>query len=151
MARHQQLVKERNIHPVYQEAPAPPLIWPDWLVRLGGGKVAALPGVDQSKNECLKYRFVSSAPMTSIFAFYKDLLDAHDYAVHSSKLETGQTISGIVQNADGYVEGTNYPNGFPGPRTVIHIGFSRFHLNDPIDVNMRFTTYAFKAPAPFGR
>jgi hypothetical protein len=87
--------------------------------------------------------------MTAIHAFYEDLLNAHEYPVHGSKLETGQTISGSVQNADGYVEGHNYPNGHPGPYTEIHVGFSRFHLNDPITVDLKFTTYEFKAPPPF--
>jgi hypothetical protein len=58
----------------------------------------------------------------------------------------GSTMKGVEQNADGYVEGDNYPNGSPGPRTEISIRFSRFHLNDPIAVDLKFTTYAYKAP-----
>jgi hypothetical protein len=151
MARHNQLVKDLNIHPVYHDAPAPPLVWPSWLVHVKGGKLAPQAGVDPAGNKTLRSRYTTSAPMTEIYAFYLDALKANEYPVHSSKLSTGQTISGIVQNADGHVEGHNYPNGHPGPYTEIRVSFSRFHLNDPITVSLVFTTYAFKAPPPFGR
>jgi hypothetical protein len=150
-ARHQQLVKDLNIHPVYQDAPAPPLVWPTWLVHLKGGKLATQAGVDPAGHDFLKSRYMSSAPMTAIYAFYEDLLKANGYPVYNSKLGTGQTISGVMQNADGHVEGSNYPNGHPGPYTEIRVDFHRFYLNEPITVDLKFTTYAFKAPPPFGR
>ena len=146
MERHKKLVEEMGIHKVREDAPAPPLVWPSWLVHLRGEKLSIMRGVDQSHNNYLAARFVTGVPMTAIFAFYKDLLDANDHRVHSSQLGTGQTLSGVVQNADGYVEGTNYPNGSPGPRTVVHVKFRRVHLNDPIDVELRFTTYSYEAP-----
>ena len=103
-------------------------------------------GIDDSRNTYLKVRYISSLPMTTIYNFYEDLLNSNEYRVHTSRLSTGQTISGVVQNAWGYVEGTNYPDGAPGPRTVIHVSFSRSKLNDPITVEMRFTVYEFVAP-----
>lgn len=148
-ARHQQLVKDLNIHKVYQDAPAPPLVWPEWLVHHKGSKLAARPGVDPAGHDYLKSTFVTSTPMTAVYAFYEDLLNAHEYRVHNSQLATGQTISGVVQNANGYVEGTDYPNGHPGPSTVIRVSFHRSKLNDPITVEVKFTTYAFQAPPPF--
>ena len=144
-ARHQQLVKDLNIHPVYQDAPAPPLVWPEWLVHHKGSKLAARPGVDPAGHDYLKSTFVTSTPMTAVYAFYEDLLKAHGTACTAVKLATGQTISGVVQNANGYVEGTNYPNGHPGPYTVIRVSFHRFQLNDPITVEVKFTTYAFQS------
>jgi hypothetical protein len=149
--RHKQIVKDLNIHPTYQDAPAPPLVWPAWLVHVRGSKLTTRAGVDPAGHEYLKSRYVSSAPMTEIYAFYEDSLKANSYPVHSSELSTGQTISGIVQNAYGHVEGINYPNGHPGPYTEIKVSFSRFRLNEPITVDLTFTTYAFKAPPPFGR
>jgi len=146
MERHKQLVEEMGIHKVYTDAPAPPLVWPSWLVHLKGAPLKIQQGVDQSKYEYLSSRFVTSAPMTAIFSFYEELLNANGYRVHSSKLGTGQTTSGISQNADGYVEGSNYPNGTPGPWTVIRVTFSRFYLNEPIKVRIGFTTHAFTAP-----
>ncbi len=151
MARHQQLVKDLNIHPVYHDAPAPPLVWPAWLVHLKGGRLVTQAGVDQAGHNLLKSRYKSSEPMTAIYAFYEDLLNANGYPVHNSKLGTGQTISGVMQNADGHVEGFNYPNGHPGPYTEIRVDFHRFYLNEPITVDLKFTTYAFKAPPPFGQ
>jgi hypothetical protein len=84
--------------------------------------------------------------MTAIFTFYEDLLNANGYKVYNSSLGTGSTMSGVQQNANGYVEGDNYPDGQPGPRTVIHVSFSRFYLNEPITVRVRFTPYDYKAP-----
>jgi hypothetical protein len=150
-ARHQQLVKDLNIHPVYHDAPAPPLVWPAWLVHLKGGRLVTQAGVDPAGHDLLKSRYKSNEPMTAIYAFYEDLLNANGYPVHNSKLGTGQTTSGIVQNADGHVEGFNYPNGHPGPYTEIRVDFHRFYLNEPITVDLKFTTYAFKAPPPFGQ
>ena len=33
-ARHEEMVKKLGIHPEYRDAPAPPLIWPEWLVHI---------------------------------------------------------------------------------------------------------------------
>ena len=146
MERHQQMVATLGIHPVYQDAPAPPLVWPGWLVHLDGSRLGPSRGVDQSRQQYLEAKYRTTAPMTAIFTFYEDLLKANGYPVHNSKLGTGSTMRGVQQNADGYVEGTNYPNGHPGPRTVIRVDFSRFYLNEPISVRVRFTTYSFEAP-----
>lgn len=143
---HARRVAELGIHPTYHDAPAPPLVWPSWLVHIRGAEVRLQQGVDQSGKAYLKARYVSSLPMTTIYNFYEELLNSNEYRVHTSRLSTGQTISGVVQNAWGYVEGTNYPDGAPGPRTVIHVSFSRSKLNDPITVEMRFTVYEFVAP-----
>jgi hypothetical protein len=81
--------------------------------------------------------------MSQIFAFYKGLLTAKEYQVNRGFVSTGQTQSGIKQNALGGVEGSLYPDGFPGPRSEIRIDFSRAKLNDPITVKIRFTTFAY--------
>ncbi len=144
-ARHAQLVKEMGIHPEYRDAPAPPLAWPSWLVRFGGGDLRLQKGVDQSRKEYLEAVYTTTQPMSAIYRFYLDLLNGNEYPVHNSELATGHTISGVQQNALGDVEGTNYPNGAPGPRTVIRVSFSRSYLNAPITVRIRFTAYEFVA------
>ena len=144
--RHDKLVAEMGNHRTYEDAPAPPLIWPAWLVHLSGSKLSPKSGVDQSHRDYLESRYKSTAPMTSIYTFYEDLMNANGYRVHTSKLGTGQTLSGVTQNADGYLEGTNYPNGHPGPRTVVRVDFSRFYLNEPIDVRLRITTFSYESP-----
>jgi hypothetical protein len=143
---HARRVAELGIHPTYHDAPAPPLVWPSWLVHIKGAAVRPQQGVDESRKAYLKVRYVSSLPMTTLYNFYEDLLNSNEYRVHTSRLSTGQTISGVVQNAWGYVEGTNYPDGAPGPRSAIHVSFSRSKLNEPITVEMRFTVYEFVAP-----
>ena len=148
-ANHARRVAELGIHPTYHDAPAPPLDWPSWLVHIKGAAVSITKGVDQSRKSYLKARYVTSAPMSELHSFYEDLLNANEYRVHTSKLSTGQTISGVVQNAWGFVEGTNYPDGAPGPRTVIHVSYTRSKLNEPITVEMRLTAYEFVAPKGF--
>ena len=91
----------------------------------------------------LRAEYVSGSPMSEIFSFYKELLTTNGYQVNRGSVTTGQTQSGIRQNALGGVEGSLYPDGFPGLRTEIRVGFSRVNLNDPIPVNIRFTTFAY--------
>ncbi len=146
MELHNQHVAELGIHRVYEDAPPPPLVWPAWLVHASGSRLHAQQATDQSHNACLKATYTTTIPMTELFTFYKDLLTANNYPVYRGGIGTGHTISGVSQNAYGDVEGDNYPNGSPGPRTEIKIHFSRDVLNGPIRVDLRFTTYAFKAP-----
>jgi hypothetical protein len=149
MERHYRLAAEMGIGKEIPAAPALPLVWPDWLVHIRGARLSIQQGADPAGNLMLKARYATSEPMTVIFEFYRDLLKAHDYPINSGLITTGQTQSGIRQNADGHVEGTNYPNGFPGPRTEIYVGFNRMHLNDPITVDMRFTTFAYNGRKAF--
>jgi hypothetical protein len=144
MARHQQKVAEMGIHREHQDAPAPPLVWPSWLVSVRGPALRPESGVDQSKDAMLKARYTTNAPMTEIYDFYRDLLNSHEYPTRS-RLSTGQTITGVQQNALGYVEGSNYPDGAPGAYSVIRVDFDRSVLNGPITVTMRFTTHEYIA------
>jgi hypothetical protein len=132
---------DEQVWPHAPENDAPPLIWPAWLVNVKGGRLNPEEGVDQSRKKYLQTKFVSGVPMTTIYNFYEDLLNANGYRVYSSKLGTGQTIDGIVQNSDGYVEGNHKPYDITGPSTVIRVSFSRFHLNDPIDVRIKVTAH----------
>jgi hypothetical protein len=54
-------------------------------------------------------------------------------------------MSGIQQNAMGYVEGSNYPDGAPGAHTNIKVSFSRDVLNGPITVIASFSTHEYIA------
>jgi hypothetical protein len=91
----------------------------------------------------LKAEYVSGLPMSNLFAFYKDVLSANGYQINRGYVRTGQTFSGIQQNADGVVEGNVYPGGFPGPYIEIRVNLSRNRLNDPITVTIGFRTYAY--------
>ena len=142
--QHDRLVAELGIHAQHRDQPAPPLAWPGWLVHLQGSALNPRRGVDQARNPTLTARYTTTAPMTEILSFYRDLLKSHEYST-SGGLETGQTIKGVVQNAFGKLEGSNYPDGAPGAHTGITINFDRSVLNGPITVTLRFTAYAFIA------
>jgi hypothetical protein len=140
---HRQAVAEMGIGRARPAAPAPPLTWPAWLAEVEGGLPAVRKGADQAGNGMLRAHYVSGSPMSQIFSFYKDLLSANGYQVYRGYVKTGQTQSGIKQNATGCVEGSLYPDGFPGPRAEIRVDFSRMNLKDPITVNIRFTGFAY--------
>lgn len=144
MQMHQQKVAEMGLHREHPDAPAPPLVWPPWLVNVSGAAARPERSPDQAKNVHLRARYTSTVPMTKIYHFYQDLLKSHEYQTRSS-MSTGQTMSGVKQNALGYVEGSNYPDGAPGARTEIKVSFSRDVLNGPIEVIMYFSTHEYIA------
>lgn len=144
MERHQRIAAEMGIHRERHDAPAPPLVWPAWLVNVNGAALRTQPGIAQSKDAMLTARYVTNAPMTEIYHFYVELLKTHEYPTRSS-LSTGQTLSGIQQNALGRVEGSNYPDGAPGAYSEIRVSFDRDVLNGPITVSLRFTTHEYIA------
>jgi hypothetical protein len=144
MEQHHKRALEMGLHRVHPDAPAPPLVWPSWLVQVGGAPLRTERGVDFEKDAMLKARYTTNLPMTEIYRFYRDLLNAHEYPARSS-MSTGQTQSGIQQNALGHVEGFNYPDGAPGAYSIIHVSFDRSVLNGPITVTMRFTTHEYIA------
>lgn len=145
MELHKQAVDEMGIHRARHDAPAPPLVWPDWLPQINGAELAIQRGADAAGNAFLKCRYVTPAPMSQLFSFYEGLLDSNGYSVYRGTVGTGRTQTGIKQNAHGEVEGSRYPDGFPGPRAEIRITFSRKYLNEPISVDMKFTTFAYRA------
>jgi hypothetical protein len=144
METHRQAVAALGIGRERPPAPAPPLEWPAWLTRAEGGLPTVHQGSDPSYAGMLKAEYVSRLPMSELFGFYKDLLSANGYQINQGHVQTGQTSSGIQQNADGVVEGDVYPDGFPGPYIEIRVNFSRTHLNDPIRVNIGFRTQAYE-------
>ena len=143
MEVHRQAAAEMGIGRARPAAPAPPLSWPAWLVDVEGGLPATRKGADQAGNGMLGAHYVSGSPMSQIFSFYKDLLSTNGYQVYRGYVKTGQTQAGIKQNAIGCVEGSLYPDGSPGPRSEIRVDFSRMNLNDPINVKIRFTVFAY--------
>lgn len=143
METHRQAVAALGIGRERPPAPAPPLEWPAWLTRAEGGLPAIYKGSDRPAAGLLKAEYVSGLPMSELFTFYKDLLSSNGYQINRGYVQTGQTLSGIQQNADGIVEGNIYPDGFPGPYIEIRVKLSRNRLNDPIRVTIGFRTYAY--------
>lgn len=64
--------------PVFPQAraPQPQLVWPPWLVRVDGERLASTRFPGQ-----LKISFMSASPREAIQAFYADLLNSHGYRV----------------------------------------------------------------------
>jgi len=147
MAMHQRAVEEMGLHKVRPPAPAPPLVWPKWLVAPKDSELMVDRGRDAAGNGQLKSRFITGAPMTALYTMYKDLLASHGYSQRGG-IETGHTQSGIQQNHLGSVEGDSYSDGFPGPRSEISVRFSRMYLNDPITVDIKVTVFAYAGSGP---
>jgi hypothetical protein len=80
--------------------------------------------------------------MTEIYDYYRNLLKDHGYPP-SASMATGHTFTGIQQNALGYVNGNNFPDGIPGAHTAIEISFDRTVLNGPITVTLRFSAHDY--------
>ena len=144
--QRQQRAAELGPKKAYRDAPAPPLVWPDWLVHMNGSNLAVEEGAAQGNDGCLIGKYVTSAPMTATSKFYTDLLESHGYVMHASSTGNGQHQTGVKLNAHSSVEGYNYPDGAPGPRSEIHATFARPRLNGPTTVRLQFAVYGYKAP-----
>ena len=125
--------------PVYPRPPRDPegipLAWPGWLVHMPG----ASTDLDVRKGEeygksLLKSQFRTVRPMSEIHQYYEALMNANGFRVGESKLQTGQTLGGVMQNKDGMVKGTWQPNGIGRGGMSTTVWFSRSKLNDPIRV-----------------
>ena len=125
--------------PVFPQPPRDPdgipLRWPRWLVHMPGASV----GLDvqetvQYKKRLLRSQFRTAKPMSQVFQYYEDLLNANGFKVGVSRLETGQTISGVIQNKSGMVNGRWEPNGVGRGGMSVEVRFSRAQLNEPIRV-----------------
>ena len=142
MEQHHRIAAEMGLHRAHPDAPAPPLVWPGWLLQVGGTSLRTDRGVNFAKDAMLKAHYTTNVPMTEIYRYYRELLNGHEYPARSS-MSTGHTETGIQQNAIGYVEGFNYPDGAPGAYSTIEIRFSRSVLNGPITVSLAFTTHEY--------
>jgi hypothetical protein len=87
--------------PVYPQAraPQPPLVWPSWLVRVDGDRLAVKTFPGQ-----LKSSFLSSSPREAIQAFYADLLSSQGYRVT-------QGLAAVPEQFGSFVEATADPDG----------------------------------------
>jgi hypothetical protein len=144
MQRHHQIAMEMGLHRVHPDAPAPPLVWPSWLTHVGGGALRPTSGMNPAKDAMLRAQYTTTVPMTEIAKFYRDALDSHEYPARGG-MTTGVTSTGIQQNAQGNLEGFNYPDGAPGAYSTIDISYGQSVLNGPITVTIRFTTHEYIA------
>jgi hypothetical protein len=144
MQRHHQIAMEMGLHRVHPDAPAPPLVWPSWLTHVSGGALRPTSGMNPAKDAMLRAQYTTNVPMTEIGKFYREAMDSHEYPARGG-MRTGVTSTGIQQNAQGNLEGFNYPDGAPGAYSTIDISYGRSVLNGPITVTIRFTTHEYIA------
>jgi hypothetical protein len=140
--QHNQEFPPAKFNKDHHDMPAPPLEWPDWLTHVRGAPLKPKSGMDPAKYAYMRAQYTTNVPMTEIFDFYRNLLKEHGYPPKAS-LATGHTFTGIQQNALGYVNGYNFPDGIPGAHTAIEISFDRTVLNGPITVTLRFSTHEY--------
>lgn len=116
----------------------PPLLWPHWLVHMPGADrpLAIASTKDQGGHPQLQSRFVTNVPMTQIHKYYEDMCEANGFPVAVSHLSTGQTLGGIMQNANGDLEGKMYLGGPGSGYTRVKVYMRRSVLNGPITVTL---------------
>lgn len=120
---------------------APPLHWPSWFVRPGGRAVPQPEAlVDKSGKKYLINRYQTAMPMSEVCEYYEDLFKANGFAIGTARLATGQTLSGVLQNSNGFVEASRSDDGsINGPSTKVRASFHRSELNAPITVSLTVT------------
>jgi len=115
-----------------------PLAWPSWLVHMPGASsgLNVKASKDQGGKNILLSTFRTTKPMSEVHIFYEDLMKANGFSVGQSKLQTGQTLSGVMQNASGMVLGTYKPYGMAKGGISTEVRFYRSQLNEPIKVTL---------------
>lgn len=124
---------------IWDESTTPPLEWPAWLVHMPGASrgLTVTERVDKNdKRPFLHSSFTTNAPMTEIQEFYRALFTANGVPPPVERLSTGQTLSGVVQNASGAVEANQYVRGNHGAHVQLKASFHRRYLNAPITVTL---------------
>jgi hypothetical protein len=151
-ARHKQRITDmsRFDQPVYPKSRAEQpdtsglvLSWPPWLVHMRGADrpLRIVRGTDPSRRPYLESTFKTTAPMTEIYNFYEDLMNANGFRVSVAQLGTGSTMSHVQQNSNGGVQGSYYPNGMGNGSIEAEASFYRIFLNEPITVRLRVTVH----------
>ncbi len=151
-ARHKQRIADQSRfdQPVYpkprsEQADTGGLVlaWPPWLVHMKDADrpLHVVKKTDQSGSAYLESMYKTTRPMSEIYNFYEDVMNANGYRVAVAHLGTGSTLSHIQQNADGDVEGSFYPHGIGNGWIETRASFHRFYLNEPITVRLRVTVH----------
>lgn len=131
--------------PVFPQQPRDPegipLQWPAWLVHMPGAstELAIKPGKDQGGRNILTSTFRTTRPMSEVHIFYEDLMKANGFPVGQSRLQTGQTLGGVMQNANGMVNGRYEPYGVARGGMSVEARFYRGKLDEPIRVTLEVT------------
>jgi hypothetical protein len=122
---------------------APTPVWPRWLVAIGSSDGCATPTAsNQHGQPAMHCQYKTSAPMSKLHQSYLDLVKANGFTLVSASISTLQTISGVKQNATGYIDCMRKTDDQPtGPSVHVRISYSRFYLDEPITVGLGVTWY----------
>jgi hypothetical protein len=113
--------------PVYPKAKAPaaPLSWPAWLVRVDGASLAVEKFAGQ-----LRSSFTSAPTREGIQAFYAGLLSAHGYRVT-------QGLAAVPEKFGSWVLGSGERENEPGRRAVIRVNIKPAGGNFTVELSLQ--------------
>jgi hypothetical protein len=133
---------DRPVEP-HQNVTPPALAWPHWLIAYPNGDENPCPnGRNERPQPSLHCRYTTSVGMSKLHQFYSDLLKSNGFTIVGARLSTGNTVTGVQQNANGYIDSMLQTSSLPnGPSIQIRVSYSRFYLNEPITVGMNVTVY----------
>ena len=142
MSQFDRPVSPANQKPFYSDD-APTLSWPRWLVCIGTTDGCETPtSTTEHGQPALRAKYHTSTPMSKLHQYYLDLFKSNGFTLVSASLSTGQTSTGVKQNATGNAEFIRKLDGQPtGPSIHVRVSYSRFYLNEPITVSIGFTSY----------
>jgi hypothetical protein len=124
-------------------APGPAPVWPHWLIAIGSSDGCTNPTAsNQHGQSAMHCQYKTSAPMSKLHQSYLDLIKANGFILVSSSISTLQTISGVKQNATGYIDCMRKTDDQPtGPSVHVKVSYNRFYLDEPITVSLGVTWY----------
>ena len=126
---------EKYDQPVYPQSKPhrPPPSWPDWLVHIQGGRLQIQTAPVQGGASYLKSAYTSGLGRAALQSFYANMLAANGYKVDS------QSLASLPKNFRAFVEGSAYPDGRPGRRTVIRVALTP--ADNAITVELRVMAF----------
>jgi hypothetical protein len=132
-AKRDRGVMEKYDEPFYPKprTPAPPLVWPRWLVLTDGSSPNVERGVDAVGLHFLRTVFVTSGDRNTILAFYASLLNANGYPVES------QSGPQAPVGWKAWIRGANLHIGDSGRRNVIRV--EARPVSEGLEVDIRLT------------
>ena len=88
--------------------------------------------------------YTTNMDSESIRAFYADLISYHGYSVDAIPSSSPGLRGSSPDSHMGSVKGVSYPNGSPGPRVEILVGFHRVNMRGsdfPMKVDLRVSGF----------
>lgn len=112
--------------PVYPDskAPAAPLTWPSWLVRVDGAKLPIEKFAGQ-----LRSSFVSAPTREAIQAFYAGLLSSHNFRV-------SQSVAAAPEKFGSWVQGSSLDGG-SSHRNVVWVKIRPSGQNFAVEISVQ--------------